>query len=35
MTGRSVSPGLYEVMELLGQTRVCERLGAASSRASE
>ena len=35
VTGRSVSPGLYEVMELLGQTRVCERLASASSRASE
>ena len=35
VTGRSVSPGLYELMELLGQARVCERLAAASMRASE
>ena len=35
VTGRSVSPGLYEVMELLGRDRVCDRLAAASSRASE
>jgi glutamyl-tRNA synthetase len=35
VTGRSVSPGLFEVLELLGRDRVCARLAHASSRASE
>jgi glutamyl-tRNA synthetase len=35
ITGRSVSPGLYEVLELLGRERVCSRLVLATSSASE
>ena len=35
ITGRSVSPGLYEVLELLGRERVCSRLVRAASLASE
>jgi glutamyl-tRNA synthetase len=35
VTGRSVSPGLYEVLELLGRARVCDRLTRAASLASE
>ena len=35
VTGRSVSPGLYEVLELLGRDRVRARLASASSLASE
>jgi glutamyl-tRNA synthetase len=35
VTGRSVSPGLYEVAELLGRERVCARLARAASLASE
>jgi len=35
VTGRSVSPGLYEVLELLGRERVRTRLERAASLASE
>ena len=35
ITGRSVSPGLYEVLELLGRERACARLDRAASLASE
>jgi len=35
VTGRSVSPGLYDVLELLGRERVCARLDAAASLPSE
>ncbi len=35
VTGRSVSPGLYEVLELLGQERACARLDRAASLAGE
>jgi glutamyl/glutaminyl-tRNA synthetase len=35
VTGRSISPGLYEVLELLGQTRVVSRLAHAASLAHE
>ncbi len=35
VTGRSVSPGLYEVLALLGRDRVCARLDRASLMAAE
>ena len=35
VTGRSVSPGLYEVLELLGRERVCARLDRAAALAGE
>jgi glutamyl-tRNA synthetase len=35
VTGRAASPGLFEVLELLGSTRVIERLSRAASIASE
>jgi glutamyl-tRNA synthetase len=35
VTGRAVSPGLFEVLELLGSTRVIDRLDKASARARE
>ena len=35
VTGRSVSPGLYEVLELLGQERTCSRLDRAALMAEE
>ena len=35
VTGRAVSPGLFEVLELLGSTRVIERVADASALAAE
>jgi hypothetical protein len=35
ITGRGVSPGLFEVLELLGQKRTLSRLAQASALASE
>ena len=35
VTGRAVSPGLYEVLELLGQERVCARLDRTALLAAE
>jgi glutamyl-tRNA synthetase len=35
VTGRVVSPGLYEVLELLGRERVCARIRRAASLSSE
>jgi glutamyl-tRNA synthetase len=35
VTGRAASPGLYEVLELLGQDRVCARLDYAALLAAE
>ena len=35
ITGRSVSPGLYEVLELIGRARSCARIEHAASLASE
>jgi glutamyl-tRNA synthetase len=35
ITGRSVSPGLYDVLELMGRERVCSRLVRATSLAGE
>jgi glutamyl/glutaminyl-tRNA synthetase len=35
VTGRSVSPGLYDVLALLGRDRVCARLDRASLIAAE
>jgi len=32
LTGRSVSPGIFEVMALLGRERTLARLGEASER---
>jgi hypothetical protein len=34
MTGRTRSPGLFEVMEVLGQPKTVERLRAAAELAS-
>ena len=35
VTGRAVSPGLFEVLELLGSTRVIDRLDRAASMSAE
>jgi glutamyl-tRNA synthetase len=35
ITGRSVSPGLYEVLELIGRVRSCARIEHAASLSSE
>jgi glutamyl-tRNA synthetase len=35
ITGRTVSPGLYDVLELLGRDRACARIRRAASLASE
>ena len=35
VAGRAASPGLFEVLELLGQERVCARLDRATLLAAE